>query len=161
MDSNRRVAVATEPRNDAPVFTFPRSRGMAWVLYLGLRMETTSIQPPSARKWSRASIAGALLSAFLASLCCIGPLLFAVLGIGGAGLLVKFERFRPYFSVVTVVLLGLGFYFTYRKPKVVEGDACGCEHPTANRAGRVMLWIAVVLVAAFLAFPYIAARLFS
>ena len=108
-------------------------------------------------RWSIAANAGAILSAFLASACCVGPLVFALLGLGGAGLLVKFEPYRPYFMVVTFALLGAGFYFTYRKPAVpAEGDACGCPAPRTNRAGRIMLWVATVLVVAFLAFPYIA-----
>ncbi len=113
-----------------------------------------------------ASAAGAVLSAFLASLCCIGPLVFAVLGIGGAGLLVKFEAYRPYFTGLTTALLGAGFYFTYRKPKAAaasatEGLACDCEHPKANRLGRVVLWVAAALVVAFWSFPYVAARLWG
>jgi mercuric ion transport protein len=108
-----------------------------------------------------ASASGAVLSAFLASLCCIGPLVFAVLGIGGAGLLVKFEAYRPYFTGLTAALLAAGFYFTYREPKsaaanATEGPSCDCEQPKANRLGRVMLWVATVIVVAFWSFPYIA-----
>ncbi len=119
-----------------------------------------------AKGWSAASIVGAVVSAFLASLCCLGPLLFALLGIGGAGLLVKFERYRPYFTLLTLGLLAAGFYFTYRKPKVVavpatagQGPACDCEHPKSNRLGRILLWIATALVIGFLIFPYLAAHL--
>ena len=117
------------------------------------------------RKWSAASAAGAVVSAFLASLCCLGPLVFAVLGIGGAGLLVKFEPYRPYFTVLTLGLLGLGFYFTYQPglapvAAAADGPACDCVHPTTNRLGRITLWIAAVLVAGFLSFPYLAAWLF-
>lgn len=115
----------------------------------------------SSRKWSVAGAAGAVMSAFLASLCCLGPLIFALLGIGGAGLLVKFEPYRPYFMVVTLALLGAGFYFTYRKPKAATGPDCDCEHPKSNRFGRGMLWIASVMAVGFLAFPYIAAWLFG
>ncbi len=120
---------------------------------------------PPAKGWSIATLAGAVVSAFLASLCCLGPLLFALLGLGGAGLLVKFERYRPYFMVLTLGLLALGFYVTYRKPKaaaaadVQGGLACDCEHPKSNRLGKVMLWVATVFVAGFLAFPYLAAAL--
>lgn len=112
-----------------------------------------------AQRWSLAANTGAIVSAFVASACCVGPLVFALLGLGGAGLLVKFEPYRPYFMALTFALLGTGFYFTYRKPKahaVAEGDACGCPAPRTNRAGRIMLWVATVLVVAFLAFPYIA-----
>lgn len=120
-----------------------------------------SPHPPSSGKWSLASAGGAVVSAFLASLCCLGPLVFALLGIGGAGLLVKFEPYRPYFMAATLALLGAGFYFTYRKPKPLAGPDCDCEHPKANRVGRALLWIATVMVIGFLAFPYLAPHLFG
>lgn len=116
---------------------------------------------PSKRgsRLSLAANAGAILSAFIASACCVGPLVLALLGLGGGALLVKFEPYRPLFTAITLGLLGVGFWLQYRKPKAVEaaeGDACGCPAPRANRAGRVMLWVATVLVVGFLAFPYIA-----
>jgi mercuric ion transport protein len=121
--------------------------------------------PDKTRRWSIAANAGAIVSAFVASACCVGPLVFALLGLGGGALLVKFEPYRPYFMALTLALLGAGFYFTYRKPKAVssiaEGDACGCPAPRTNRAGRIMLWVATALVVGFLAFPYIAPLLFS
>ena len=130
-------------------------------------MDNVSSEPVlSARRWSIASVAGAILSALFASLCCLGPLLFALLGLGGAGLLVKFEPYRPCFTLLTVGLLGTGFYFTYRKPTraapaAPDGPDCACEHPKSNILGKVMLWIATVIVAAFWTFPYIAAHLFG
>jgi len=128
-------------------------------------MEDTSALPlGGSRKWTIASAAGAVLAALGASLCCIGPLAFAVLGIGGAGLLVKFEPYRPHFSVLTLLLLAAGFYLTYRParaPKVAGGADCACEHPESNKLGKVMLWISTVLVIGILIFPYIAAHLFG
>src|SRR5713226_4294623 len=124
--------------------------------------EVQSISQLSARKWRLGSLGGAVVSAFLASLCCLGPLVFALLGIGGAGLLLKFAAYRPYLSALTLGLLGLGFYFTYRPTRVamaanVEGSPeCACEHPKSNRLGKAMLWIATVVVVAFLSFPYVA-----
>jgi len=118
---------------------------------------TSAVTPPpdEARNWSLAANAGAMLSAFLASACCLGPLVFALLGLGGAGLLVKFEPYRPYLMAVTLGLLGAGFYFTYRKPKVAPGDDCGCPAPRTNRVGRIMLWVTTAMVLASLAFPYV------
>lgn len=117
-------------------------------------------------KLTAASIGGAVVAAFASSLCCLGPLLLAALGLGGAGLLVKLEAYRPYFATLTLVLLGAGFYLTYRRPRLApatagEGPACDCELPRANRLGRVMLWVAAVVVAGFLSFPYLAQVLFS
>lgn len=112
---------------------------------------------------SLATSAGSIITAFIASACCVGPLVFALLGIGGAGLLVAFEPYRPYFMALTFVLLGAGFYFTYRRSRASApttagaGDAvsCDCPAPRTNRAGRVMLWVATALVLAFLALPYV------
>ena len=114
-------------------------------------------------KGARLSIAAAatsVLSAFVASACCVGPLVFALLGIGGAGFLVKLEPYRPYFTGATVLLLGTGFWLSYRKPKPTA-DCEVCEVPRVQKAGRAMLWIATVLVSGFLAFPYLAPLIFE
>ena len=124
-----------------------------------MSIASKAIARPTPRKWSAATMAGAVVSAFLASACCIGPLLFAALGLGSAGLLIKLEPYRPYFTVVTVAALGAGFWFTYRKPKVAPGDDCGCEHPKSNRLGKIMLWVVTVLVIGFWSFPYVAEKL--
>jgi mercuric ion transport protein len=124
--------------------------------------EGTQPTPPDrSRRWSLAASASSILSAFIASACCVGPLVFALLGIGGVGFLVKFEPYRPYFIAATVALLGTGFYLTYRKPKattapVAGGVECACPVPRANRAGKIMLWVATILVVGFLSFPYLA-----
>ena len=64
--------------------------------------------------WSGASVAGAVVAAFASSLCCLGPLVFAALGIGGAGLIAKLTPYRAPLAAVTLLLLAIGFYFTYR-----------------------------------------------
>ncbi|MBI4817442.1 MAG: mercury transporter MerT [Deltaproteobacteria bacterium] len=122
------------------------------------RVET----PDDRGRWSIAANAGAILSAFVASACCVGPLVFALLGLGGGALLVKLEPYRPFFIALTFALLGSGFYFTYRKPKASSADeACGCPAPGTNRVGRIMLWTATALVVGFLSFPYVAPLVFS
>ena len=128
-----------------------------------------SPSPPStgSSRATFAASAGSIISAFLASACCVGPLIFALLGLGGAGLLVKFEPYRPYFTAVTFGLLGAGFYLTYRRPRLVPatgnaaGVSCDCLAPRANRAGKIMLCVATTLVVGFLIFPYLVPYLFS
>jgi mercuric ion transport protein len=105
-----------------------------------------------AKKWSTG---GALLAALAASSCCLGPLLLAALGVGGAGATAALGAYRPYLLVGTVVLLSAGFYFTYRKPRVAAGDTCGCERP---RAGRVGLWVATVVIVLVAAAPPLLAK---
>jgi mercuric ion transport protein len=131
------------------------------------------MKAPSNRDVTRtASLGGAVAAAIAASACCIGPLIFALLGIGGAGFLVALEPYRPIFTVVTLGLLGPGWYLTYREPTrapatpsvigsvSAEGDDCGCEMPKANKAGKRMLWVATGLVVVALAFPYLTPYLF-
>ena len=117
--------------------------------------------PARSRRLSGLTVAGAVASGLLASVCCIGPLLLAALGIGGAELLARFESYRPAFTAATFALLGVGFWLAYRKPKVIEGDACGCEYPKANRLGRALLWIAAAVAIVFWSAPYIIERIFG
>lgn len=126
------------------------------------RNTATSTSTPRQRG-AVASTVGAVVSAFVASVCCLGPLLFASLGLGGAGLLVQLEPYRPFLIVLTLALLGAGFFFTYRRPRASapKGGACGCEHPRGRRLGRLVLWGATFLVLGLLAFPVLAPHLFG
>lgn len=116
----------------------------------------------TSRRLAVATSISSIFSALLASACCVGPLVLALLGIGGAGLLAKFEPYRPYFIVVTFALLGVGFYFSYRRRAGAgaTGVECDCPAPRASRAGRIMLWVATASVAVLLIFPYLAPFLF-
>ncbi len=132
-----------------------------------MSMESAESRPvePS-RKLTAASIGGAVAAAFASSLCCLGPLPFAALGVGGAGLLVKLDAYRPSFAALTVVLLGAGFYLTYRRRRLAcattaGSPACDRERPRASRLGRVALWVATVAVAGFLGFPYLVEMFFE
>lgn len=114
------------------------------------------------------SLGGSVSAALAASRCCVGPLVFALLGIGGAGFLVALEPYRPAFTMLTLGLLGVGYHLTYRAPAIapavangeIAGDDCGCEMPKTNRAGKRMLWVATGLVAVALLFPYATPYLF-
>lgn len=103
----------------------------------------------------RVGIFGAIGAAVLASVCCIGPVVLAGLGIGAVTAAQQFAALRPYFLALTTVLLGLGFYFAYRKPKraaVCDGEVC--EAPRMARWGRPLLWFATVIVVGLVTFPY-------
>mgnify|MGYP001278554420 CR=1 FL=1 len=97
---------------------------------------------------------GSTLAAFLASLCCLGPLLLGGAGLGAA-LVATFAPLRPYFLGVSAILLAGGFYFVYRKPKVAEAcaeETCAPESGT-RRLAKPLLWLATVTVAALAFFP--------
>ncbi len=97
---------------------------------------------------------GSVVAAFVASLCCLGPLLLGGLGLGTV-LVATFAPLRPYFLALSAILLAVGFYFVYRKPKpvqVCEGEACA-PHAPGKRAAKAMLWLAAVAVLALALFP--------
>lgn len=117
----------------------------------------TSAVPASSRRGLFASL-GAVGTAFLAALCCVGPLLFVTLGVG-AGLASTFEPLRPVFAVATVALLAVGFYVVYgKRPSVATSDAAcdpgeTCANPRSRTRDRALLWVATVVALLLLTFP--------
>ena len=103
-----------------------------------------------------ATLWGSMAGGLLASACCIGPVVFALLGVSGAALAQRLEPSRPYLLVATCGLLVGGFYLTYRpaKGECVLGEVC--ELPRTNKAGKWMLWIATVVVVLSTTFPWYA-----
>lgn len=83
-----------------------------------------------------ATLAGSLLGGFLASVCCIVPLVFAMLGISGAAFALRFEPLRPYLLVASYGLLAAAFHTTYRPAKVECGPGEACEAPGTSRAWK-------------------------
>lgn len=117
----------------------------------------TNAVSASSRRGLFASL-GAVGAAFLAALCCVGPLLFVTLGVG-AGLASTFEPLRPLFTAATVALLAVGFYVVYgKRPAAVTPDAaCGpneaCVVPRSRTRDRVLFWVATVVALLLLTFP--------
>lgn len=108
---------------------------------------------------SQMTIWGAMGAGLVASLCCLGPLLFAVLGLGAFGAAGIFAAARPYLLVLAILLLAFGFYRAYfrRQQACAPSEACATK-PT-SRLGRISLWIASVAVLAFALSPYYAGRI--
>jgi len=104
---------------------------------------------------------GGLFSAFLSSVCCIGPTFFAALGIGtGAiGLLGGLSRFaasmvpfRPFFILLTFVFLGVEFYSVYRRVNTCETAGCS---PEASKKIKMLLWAVAGLSLVLMIAPYL------
>lgn len=107
---------------------------------------------------------GGLSAALLASVCCIGPLVFAALGVGigttgflagTAGVLKGLLPYRPVFIGLTILLSGIGFYLAYRKPesaRCAPGEVCARGNPNAKN--RTWLWIMASLALTLVLAPY-------
>lgn len=98
-----------------------------------------------------ASVA-AIVSASLASICCIGPLVLVGLGLSGAGLAASLTKYRPFFLGLTAVVLGLLFYRTYRKREVTCANG-SCELRSGSRLMKAALWVITAIAAGLVTFP--------
>lgn len=100
-------------------------------------------------------LTGGVLAAVGASLCCVVPLVFVSLGIGGAWLasLQWFEPYRPYFIAATFVFLGLGFYALYLIPTRCERGQ-SCADPRVRRRQRAIFWSVTVILVVLIVIPW-------
>lgn len=107
---------------------------------------------------------GGLSAALLASVCCIGPLVFAALGVGvgatgflagTAGFLKGLLPYRLAFIGLTILLLGISFYLAYGKPKpavCAPGEMCAPE--TRSGMNRAWFWIMAAFALVLILAPY-------
>lgn len=96
---------------------------------------------------------GSVLTAVLSSACCWLPLLLLAFGTSAAGVSMFFERWRPYFAVVAIALLGLGFYFSYFRASSCKDECCSAMARRGQKLNRATLWVSTVVVMAFVLFP--------
>ncbi|MCL6556507.1 MAG: mercuric ion transporter MerT [Burkholderiales bacterium] len=104
----------------------------------------------------RLPLIGGVLAALGASLCCIGPLVLVLLGVGGAwvGSLARLEPFRPFFLAAAAAAL----YFAWRR--LYSPAACTpgavCASPRVSRLYKALFWLVALLVLFAFVFPYLA-----
>ena len=106
--------------------------------------------------------AGSLLSGTVAavtsaaaSICCIGPLAIALLGVNGAILAAAFKPYRVYLLSGSLVLLASAFWSAYRRPPMRDGAACPVP---AGRWTRMVLWVGLGLWIGAVVIQYLANR---
>ncbi len=93
-------------------------------------------------------------AALAASLCCVGPLVAVILGVGAFGAANVFVHFRPYLLGITLALLAGAFYLVYRPAKTGDCSQGACSIQSPGHYSKTMLWIATILVLLFATFPY-------
>jgi len=107
----------------------------------------------------KATLAGGLVAAVLASVCCLGPLVLVMAGVSGAWIsnLTLLEPLRPVFIGAALVFMGLAWRQIYRAPAAVQCEpGTLCALPQTNRVYRIMFWLVSALVLIALGFPYLA-----
>lgn len=105
-------------------------------------------------KSSRALVAS-VASGILASVCCVGPFVLLMLGVGGAwiGTLTLLKPYQPIFIGLTLVFLGLAFRKLYLVPQACE-TGTPCASPVNRRNQRIVFWLVTVLLLALIGFNW-------
>ncbi|NQY95477.1 MAG: hypothetical protein HRT43_15025 [Campylobacteraceae bacterium] len=99
---------------------------------------------------------GGALTAVIASLCCIVPLLALFAGVGGfASVFSWIGPIRPYLITFTVVLLSIAWY---KKLKTIDPSDCSCENSKKGSFLQSKLFLILVSIFAILmiSYPYYA-----
>ncbi len=109
----------------------------------------------------RGALVAGVLAAIGASACCVLPLVLLTIGIGGAWLasLAALEPLQPIFLLVAVASFAFAYRRLYRaEPGCAPGDACVV--PQVRRRQRTVFWLASMVVASLVTFPWYAGLLY-
>ena len=111
--------------------------------------------PIGGREFTALTVGG--IAALLVGACCVGPLVFVAIGLGGAWLsnLTALNPYRPIFVAVSLVSLALAWRRIYRRGSECKpGEACAM--PVVRRGYKFGFWSVVTLLVIMFAFPYLA-----
>jgi len=97
----------------------------------------------------------AIASALFGSICCVGPILAGVAGVGAGAFFTRFSNYRVLFLTFSVFALGYGFYSIYFKKHKVECEDGKCVVKVPGRFSKIALWFALVFAVLAFSFPYL------
>ena len=106
----------------------PESRSVSWLAAIGTSLAGV----------------GAAATATAASLCCVGPAVVSIVGVGGAVAAAALKPYRAFLILGSLALLAVAFWLTYRPGTAVASDTVACPR-RAGRVSRSVVWIAAVL----------------
>lgn len=123
-------------------------------------MDAAKMEGPAAGsdRVSKATLAGGLIAAIVASACCLGPLVLVMVGVSGAWIsnLTLLEPYRPVSIGMALVFMALAWWRIYRAPAAADCEpGTLCALPQTNRTYRVMFWVMSATILLALVFPYV------
>lgn len=98
-------------------------------------------------------ISGGVIAAIGASVCCIGPLVFTILGISGAAFLTKFDVIRIPMIFIVVVFFAIAGFSLFKKRNSCEPGSI-CADPVKFKKMVWMFWLGLVVAILGLSSPY-------
>ena len=106
---------------------------------------------------AKSSLVAGALAAIGASVCCVGPLVLLMLGVGGAWIanLTALEPLRPWFIAATLLFLSLAFRRLYPQSQVCE-PGVACAESIVIKRQRLIFWVVALALLALLSVPWLA-----
>ncbi len=112
-------------------------------------------------KTEKLMLGGAITAAFAASLCCVVPLAFAVVGLGAVGASTVFEPFKFYLLGLAGLALAYSFYRVYFcREQCAPDEQCAAVKLT-SLTRQAFLWTAAIAVLAVALSPYYAGNVIA
>lgn len=107
---------------------------------------------------SRVATAGSLFGALAMTSCCILPLVLVSLGVGGVWIaqLTALYAYKWYTFTFAAGFIAWGFWKLHRAEAGACRDGTVCTRPVNRRIMKASLWLATVVTAVAIVFPYIA-----
>jgi mercuric ion transport protein len=97
-----------------------------------------------------------IIGAFLASLCCLGPLILIALGVGTAGSVLKIGYNKPYFLAGAFLFFIVAAWFYLRKKQKVVCDCGDRSGKLDNKKIALQIVIALcVMIALYLFLTFV------
>jgi mercuric ion transport protein len=101
--------------------------------------------------------ASGLLAAGIGSVCCVGPVILASMGLGAGAL--SFARSLGFLHIpmmiLAVGLIGTAFFIHFKR-RASNSEAKCCEAPPGNnRKAILFLWLVSILTILLFTFPYL------
>lgn len=98
-------------------------------------------------------IGGGILAAFVASLCCIGPLILTLIGVSGATALSRLDVLRVPMTILVLMIFAISGRSLYRKRNACEPGSI-CADSKKYKKMVLTYWAGIILALAALTSPY-------
>ena len=110
-----------------------------------------------------ASTGGALMGALAMTSCCILPLVLVSFGVGGVWIaqLTALYAYKWYTFAIASSLIGYGFWKVRQSERGACCEGSVCARPVNRTVMKASLWLAAVVTAVAMIFPYITPYILS
>jgi len=123
----------------------------------------TLADTPNSERGAWASTMGGVAGALAMTSCCILPLVLVSFGVGGVWIaqLTALYAYKWYTFAFASAFIGYGFWKVHRAEQGECRDGATCTRPMNRRVMKASLWLAAIVTAIAMIFPYITPYILS